>query len=157
MGNPVQEAKHLAIGCLYLLARRAIPDFPGTTRAAPSEWVVVSLATGKPLRDGDQVYFPFKIQWNIWQWVIIPILTVTDPGRAPYVIGSGSVPNQLTGKCYDLGVEIQTTLRDNLRLQGNVASIGYGDYDSLIGKLTVAIGMLLEDQGYVPTGRITKG
>lgn len=152
VGNSV---KRLAVGCLYLLLRKAIPDFPGTTRGAPSLWVVVSLAWGEPLRPQDRIQFPMRIPWYIWNNVVIPILTVTNPGTDPSDIGSGSIPNPVTGQCYDLGVEVITTLRTSLRIEGNVYQIDLGDYDTLIAKLVQAIGMLMEDQGYLPSGTIT--
>lgn len=149
-----QDTKHLAVVCLYLIAGRAIPDFPGTTRASPSTWVWVSQSTGRPLKAGDEIYFPSKVSWKIWQWVVIPVLTVTNPWTDPNLIGSGSDP--LTGKCYDLGVEIRTTLRRSLRLEGNVARIDLGDYDNLIALLSQSLALLMVDQGWLPAGRITE-
>lgn len=147
--------RRLAIGCLYLLARKAIPDFPGSTRAAPSQIVFVSLAWGEPLRQEDKIQFPMRVPWYIWQRVVVPILTVTNPGTDPSNIGSGAIPDPVTGKCYDLGVEIKTTLRTSLRIEGNVYQIGLKDYDTLIAKLTMMVGMLMVDQGYLPVGSVS--
>ena len=149
------QARKLAIGCLYLLVRKAIPDFPTTTRSHPSEFVVVGLAYGKPLREVDRLVFPMKVPWYIWNNVVIPILTVTDPGTDPKMIGSGAVFNVVTGKCYDLGVEIKTTLRDSLHMEGNVRLMNLKEYDVLLEKLVIVIGMMMEDQGYVAKGMIT--
>ncbi len=146
--------RRLAIGCLYLLARRAIPDFPGSTRSAPSRIVVVTLAHGEPLRQQDRMYFPMRVSGDVWHHVVVPILTVTNPGTDPSDIGSGSVPDPVTGKCYDLGVEIKT-LQTSLRVEGNVYQIGLKDYDNLIARLEKAIGMLMVDQGYLPAGSVT--
>lgn len=147
--------RRLAIGCLYLLARKAIPDFPGSTRASPSRIVFVNLAWGEPLRQEDRALFPLRVHWDIWDKVVVPILTVTNPGTDPSNIGSGSVPDPVTGKCYDLGVEIKTTLRTSLRIEGNVYQVESKNYDILIAKLTKAIGMLMVDQGYLPSGSVS--
>lgn len=64
----------IALGCIYILADRAEVDFPGTTRAAPSEWVVVSRNVKPPLHSGDNHFFPFKVPWDLWQNVVVPIL-----------------------------------------------------------------------------------
>lgn len=138
------SVRRLAIGCLYLLARKAIPDFPGSTRGSPSETVFVNLAYGQPLRPEDKIQFPMKIPWYLWKNVVIPILTVTDLGT----------PNTVGSK-YDLGVEIITNLRVSLRIEKNVANIDIGNYESIIVLLIQAIGMLMEDQGYLPSGIIT--
>lgn len=150
----VQDTKHMAIGCLYLLTRRAIPDFPGTTRASPSLWVYVHQAAGPGLRPGDEKFFPFRVSWKVWQYVIIPVLTVTNPGTDPSLIGSGATPDPLTGKCYDLGIEIQTTLRRSLRMEGNVARVDLREYDNLIALLSQALGLLMVEQGMLPAGRV---
>jgi hypothetical protein len=96
-----------------------------------------------------------KVPWYIWHRVVVPILTVTNPGTDPSNIGSGAVPDPVTGKCYDLGVEIKTTLRTSLRIEGNVYQMGLKDYDILIAKLTRVIGMLMVDQGYLPAGSVS--
>lgn len=72
MFQVVEDPKQLAVCCLYLLAGKAIPDFPGTTRAAPSLWVVVTRSAGKPLREKDLVLFPCQVRWYIWQEIVIP-------------------------------------------------------------------------------------
>lgn len=61
---------------LYLLAGRALVNFPGGNRAHPSREVYVDLARGAvlPGRTGDQAYFPFRVHWRVWQEQIIPIL-----------------------------------------------------------------------------------
>lgn len=147
--------RRLAIGCLYLLARKAIPDFPGSTRASPSQIVFVNLAWGEPLRQEDRIQFPMRVPWYIWQRVVIPILTVTNPGTDPTNIGSGAVPDPMTGECYDLGVEIKTTLRASLRIEGNTYQMSAKNYDILLAKLVRVIGMLMVDQGYLPAGSVS--
>ena len=153
--NVFLSVRRLAIGCLYLLVRKAIPDFPGSTRGSQSMWVFVGLAHGQPLRPEDRIQFPMRVPWYVWQNVVIPILTVTNPGTDPSAIGSGSIPDPVTGKTYDLGIEIRTILRASLRIEGNSYLIGLGDYDVILAKLVQAIGMLMEDQGQIPVGSIT--
>jgi hypothetical protein len=96
-----------------------------------------------------------QIPWYMWKDVVIPILTVTNPNTDPTDIGSGSIPDPVTGKCYDMGVEIYTTLRTSLQMEGNVCQIGLGNYDTLLDKLIHTIGMMMEDQGYLPVGSVT--
>ena len=67
--------RRLSVGIFYLLAERAITDFPGSTRAAPSVKVVVSLTARGVLRSGDKIFFPFSVPWDIWQQAIVPVLT----------------------------------------------------------------------------------
>ena len=153
----VRDTEQLAVCCLYLLLRRAVVDFPGTTRSSPSLWVVVSTATGKLPRDGDAKFFPCRVPWYVWQGVVIPVLTVSNPWEVPLVIGSAAIPNTLTGQCLDLGVEIQTTLRKSLRIEGNVAQIGIGEYDNLIAAISQELGLLMVEQGLLPAGRIPRG
>lgn len=155
MTDADKMVRRLAIGCLYLLARKAIPDFPGSTRSSPSMIVFVNLAWGEPLRAGDKIQFPMQVPWYIWQRVVVPILTVTNPGADPTNIGSGAVPDPITGKCYDLGVEIKTTLQASLRIDGNVYQIGLQNYGTLIAKLDRMIRMLMVDQGYLPIGSVS--
>lgn len=82
----------------------------------------------------------------------MPILTVTNPGTDPSNIGSGAIPDPITGKCYDLGVEIKTTLRVSLRMEGNVYQIDLGSYDDLLVRLSRVIRMMMVDQGFLPVG-----
>lgn len=144
--------RRLSIGCLYLLVRKAIPDFPGSTRSAPSQIVFVNLAWGEPLRPEDRIQFPMRVPWNIWHRVVVPILTVTNPGTDPSDIGSGAIPDPVTGKCYDLGVEIKTTLRTSLRIEGNIYQMGMRDYETLLVKLDRMVALLMMDQGFLPVG-----
>lgn len=152
-------ARRLAVGILWLLTDRAIPSFPGSTRSSPSLWVIVERASGIPLVEGDQGYFPMRVPWHVWSKIVVPILTVTKPTDDPrtLVVGSGAVAEgDLTASpCHDLGVEIRTTLRSSLRLSGNTYLLALGDYTILLAKIEQAVGLLLEDQGYLPYGRIT--
>ena len=66
------EIRRLAIGCLHVLYRRALLDFPSSTRAAPSTWVHVS--SGLPLDPGFTVWFPFRVWWKVWQKVAVPVI-----------------------------------------------------------------------------------
>lgn len=74
------DVHRIALGCIYILADRAEVDFPGTTRAAPSEFVVVSRNAKAPLREGDSQFFPFQVPWDLWQNVVVPLLE-GDEGR----------------------------------------------------------------------------
>lgn len=150
----VRDTKQLAVCCLYLLLRRAVVSFPGSTRSSPSIWVVVERTPGKMLQDGDVNFFPCRTPWYVWQGVVIPVLTVSNPWDNPLVYGSGAVPNPVTGQCFDLGVEIQTTLRQSLRLDPNVNRLDLQAYNDLIANLSQALGLLMVQQKLLPAGRI---
>ena len=130
-----KRVEKLAIMCLYVLTRKAVVNFPGTSRGSPSLWVVVELGYGKPLREADRVFFPMKIPWDLWNQVIVPVVTVKDPN-------------------FDLGIEFWTTLRDSLRMVNNMIMLD-PEWEILIGRLIQALGLLMEDQGFIPKGSIT--
>lgn len=69
------NSEQVAIGCLHLLARRAIVEFPGTTRSHPSPWAIVSLTGTEALQSGWTKTFPFRVPWDLWQYVVIPVLS----------------------------------------------------------------------------------
>ena len=64
----------MSVGILYLLAEKAITDYPGSTRAAPSVKVVVSLTAQGELRSGDKAHFPYSVPWDIWQQAVMPVI-----------------------------------------------------------------------------------
>ena len=68
----------LAIGVGYLLAGRAVLNFPTTNRAAPSRYVQVSLSQREPLRDQDRGCFPMLVAWDIWENAIVPVLQADE-------------------------------------------------------------------------------
>lgn len=70
----VSDAENLAIGCAYALLNRAIPDFPGSTRANPSYRVWLDLSADPPIRGGDAIHFPMTVAWDLWQQVVVPVL-----------------------------------------------------------------------------------
>jgi len=69
-----KETERLAVGVVYLLYRRAVLNFPSTTRSHPSFKVFVQRNTAEPLRSGDTVFFPFQVVWFIWEGTIYPVL-----------------------------------------------------------------------------------
>ncbi len=64
----------MAVGCFYINVQRAAINFPTTTRARPSRYVVVYPSAGRLIRDSDRIYFPFKVLWNVWHQVVLPVL-----------------------------------------------------------------------------------
>ena len=76
-----------------------------------------------------------KIPWDLWNQVIVPVVTVKDPN-------------------FDLGIEFWTTLRDSLRMVNNMIMLD-PEWEILIGRLIQALGLLMEDQGFIPKGSIT--
>lgn len=64
----------LAVGCLYLLAGRAMLHFPGTARDGPSKRVVVDRNASEPFLPGHRGYFPFYVSWDRWDKAVVPVL-----------------------------------------------------------------------------------
>ena len=78
MSTPFHEMdlQRIAVGCLFIQSGFAEVDFPGTTPASPSEWVVVNRNV-RPLPAGLQGFqhlFPFKVPWDLWQFVVVPLI-----------------------------------------------------------------------------------
>lgn len=78
----------MAVGCLHLLLGRAIADFPESTVAHPSRWVLVNLSRQGPLKPEYKGYFPYKVIFYVWQNVVVPVLE--DP---TYQIITESTPS----------------------------------------------------------------
>jgi len=116
-----KQVQRIAIGCLYLFMRKAILDFPGSTNAAPSDYVTVSLATGDPLRGGDSVQFPFEVIWHLWERVVTPILQ----DRALWVRGPQAPKN-------------------------NIELAYLGQWDVLVANIREALLAKMRDEGYSP-------
>lgn len=70
-----KETERLAVGVVYLLYRRAIANFPSSTRSHPSYLVRVQQSAAEALRPGDKVFFPFQVTWFIWEECVFPVLT----------------------------------------------------------------------------------
>lgn len=83
------DIRQLAIGVLNVNVGSAIVRFPDSTTAHPSLWAVVSLTGKKPVGYGVGRYFPFKVRWDLWEAVLVPVLQnpdyqiVTRVGRNP--------------------------------------------------------------------------
>lgn len=76
MANGIQDlnVNLAALGCLHIIKSRAIVSFPGSTRAAPSEFAFVSLGYGGALRPNWNCQFPFEVPWDLWQNFVVPVL-----------------------------------------------------------------------------------
>ena len=68
------DVENLAIGVLYCLTSRAIPDLPGSTRANPSYEVWVDRLSAPPLRSQDVALFPMIVTWDVWEQVVVPVV-----------------------------------------------------------------------------------
>ena len=64
----------MSIRVLYLLAGRATPEFPTSTRAHPSYKVVVNRLQTSLYREGHRSLFPWAIASSVWHRVIVPLL-----------------------------------------------------------------------------------
>jgi len=109
-----QQVDQLALGCVYLLFDKARLDFPGSTVAHPSLYVVVSRTT-KPIVDkGAESRFPFQVPWDIWELGVVPVL---QEFRNQNMIGTVDSPGIRGG--YDYWVDqMKVRLVTQLTAQG---------------------------------------
>lgn len=88
MERMTMTPRTLAIGCACYMKGWAVLDFPGSTKASPSQevWVQRSIATPKQLPVAEGVFeFPMIVRWDVWRQVVVPILTtVTMPGSGSF-------------------------------------------------------------------------
>ena len=116
----------MAVGCFYINVQKAAIDFPKTTRAAPSRHVVVYPSAGRLIRGGDQVYFPFRVQWQVWHQVVLPVLR--DPRYQFW--------DPHTGKEVALNMAL-------LRLE---------EYDAVVRMYADALTAKFQEEGFIPGG-----
>lgn len=69
-----EQVNRLAVGVLHMLLGSADVEFPNSTQAHPSFWVTVQLAPKGPLWAGAERLFPFQVRWDIWEYVVVPVL-----------------------------------------------------------------------------------
>lgn len=117
------EIHQIAVGCMYILLRRGMIDFPGSSVAHPSLKVVVSRASGEALRGGDDVYLPFSVAWDVWEFAVVPVLK--DPAY-------------------------QVFHPDGTRNHVNLALIQLRDYDQYLNILTHALKDKMQLEGFIP-------
>jgi hypothetical protein len=119
------ELRRLAIGCLYLLTNKATLEFPTTTRAHPSFFVLVNRTPRTMFRSGDHVYFPFMVGTHLWHQAVVPVLENKD---------------------------VQVIVGDNpsLRVRPNYDLITLEQYDTLIRKIETYLRDSMVDTGYLP-------
>ena len=117
------EIHQIAVGCFYILLRRGVWNFPGSSVAHPSLVVVVNRGTGEAIRGGDATYFPFSVRWDVWQFAVVPILK--DP-------------------------TYQVFHPDGTRNAQNLALIQLRDYDKYISLLAAALKSKMQEVGFLP-------
>lgn len=130
------DLQQLAIGCLNILTGRAMVDFPGSTSAAPSHDVVVSLIK-PPIQDADACLFPFQVRWHLWQKVVVPILQAGQYG--PITQTTPSLRNALVVEALDFRNGWVAGAQD----RGGVADV--------LDQIQIALWQKCQEQGYVPT------
>lgn len=123
-----------ATGVLYINLGRASVDFPTVTRAHPSYLVHVTLTPKGPLDEGHRHMFPFKVRWDIWQRVVVPL----------FVAGDGLIK---------VGAETNETLRQWI----NREYLFTQNYAELVLKIERLLLVNLEAEGYVPPGTTEMG
>lgn len=123
------DIRQIAVGILHLNLGKAILDFPGSTKAHPSRWVVISLTTGGSLDGRFRQYFPFKVIWHLWEDVVVPVLQ--DP-------------------TYQV-----ITRTEDLRNQINQQSLWDGDYNTLLARIEEGIVTQMQVVGLLPAEGVT--
>lgn len=118
------EIHQIAVGCFYILMRRGQIDFPGTSRAHPSQEVVVNRAGTQLLRSGDSAFFPFQVPWDVWQFGVVPVLE----DRAYQIFHPDGTRNEV-----------------------NLALIRIGDYSTYIQYLQDALRNKFQEEGFIPS------
>lgn len=126
-----RDIRRLAVGVLHINVSKALLDFPGTTRAHPSRWVIVNLAYGGPLEESFRQYFPFKVIWYLWEDVLVPVLE--DPAYQ-VMTSTGSLRNQI-----------------------NLQSLRDKDYETLLSRIEGGIVLKMQEKGYLPGGDSSSG
>lgn len=120
-----QDLERVAVACMYLLLDKAALNFPGTSRAHPSELVVISLKPGGLLRDSDRAYFPLSVWWYVWEQGVVPVLK--DEANQVKT-STGSLRNKLNlslvdGKEWDVIVQrIVDALQAHMQTEGLLPS-----------------------------------
>lgn len=122
------DTKQLAIVILHLNLGKAFPYFPGSTRAHPSQIVVVTLTSGGPLDERFLSYFPVQVIWHLWENVVYPV--TLDPD-CRVITETGSLRNYI-----------------------NVQYVREGNYDPLLEKIESRLLQKLQETGYIPVGTV---
>jgi len=123
------DTRQIAVGILHLNLGHAVMDFPGSTRAHPSRWAVVSLSAKGPLESQFRRYFPFQVIWHLWELVVVPVLQ--DP-EYQVITRTGSLRNQI-----------------------NDQSLELRDYNTLLGKIEEGIVLQMQVVGILPADEVT--
>jgi hypothetical protein len=74
MSTTSPDLDALTAVAVNILASKALPSFPTTTRAHPSFYVWVHPTSDGPIREQDGVFFPYSVRWDIWQKVMVPVM-----------------------------------------------------------------------------------
>jgi len=120
------DLRQLAVGILYLNLGRASVRFPTTTPAHPSYNVFVDLTPPLGLlADSHRIYFPFSCRWDVWDQVVVPIITDAD-------------------------VLVKTATQPSLRNQAQRTPLLIGDIEAVLEKIGQAILRGYKTAGYVP-------
>src|SRR4051812_43869990 len=117
------DIRRMAVGCVYLFLERATLEFPGTTRAAPSESVWVNRTHAAPIVDGETRNFPFSVRWDLWENAVAKVL------------GDGA-----------LRTSIVRSLRSNVTGGLRVDPIVYAE---VVGRVEMSLIQALRDTGYL--------
>ena len=74
MSTTAPDLDALTAIAVNILASKAIPSFPTSTRAHPSYYVVVHPTSDGPVRSEDGLFFPYSVRWDMWQKVMVPVI-----------------------------------------------------------------------------------
>jgi len=128
----------LAVGILHRMVNRAIINFPTSTVAGPSHWVVIELSQGGPVSPGYWAYFPFKVRYDYWQGAAVPV--IKDPANQP---SAPIIASMLNRKAYPELVDYYSAkLLERFRAHGWLPSA------ELQAELDANVGVVPEDDPF---------
>ncbi len=119
--NQLNQIETLAVGVIHILAGKAQPLWPSTTRAHPSFRVTIHLLPNGALWPDAAALFPMQARWNIWESVVYPVLSDDTNQFFP-----------------DNGAD---------RNWGNLALLG--DIETLMGKVQTALVVQAQAKGFM--------
>ena len=72
----------IAVNVLHVILDRSPIFFPGSDRAAPSLTAVLYAGPGGAIQSRFDAYFPSVIQWEHWEYAIVPVIKDTSNQKA---------------------------------------------------------------------------
>ena len=121
----LNDLKQLATGVLYIFLDKGHALFPNSSSSGPSPLVQVECSPLGLVKDGDAVYFPFSVPWDVWQYAVVPVLK--DPNN-----------------------QIRPQFTKSLVNYEKLAWVQTGQYDRNLSEIENALRISLQRAGFLP-------